>query len=107
MDCYATGNVSGSVNVAGLVGLLRSPGSVDYCYATGVVSGGYGLIAQMETTCNNSYFNSANTDNGYGTAVSLSNMQLQSTYSGWDFSTIWALSGVINSGYPYLRNIAP
>jgi len=106
-NCYATGNVSGSVNVAGLVGLLRNTGSVSYSYATGTASSGCGLIGQLDGTWNNSYFNSANAGNSYGTATSLSAMQLQATYSGWDFSTVWAVNGAINGGYPYLMNIAP
>jgi uncharacterized repeat protein (TIGR02543 family) len=108
-NCYATGNVSGSFNVGGLVGLLRDPGTVGYCYAAGTASSGCGLIGQLDGTWNNSFFNNANASNSYGTATSLANMQIQATYGGWDFATVWAIdiSGVINGGYPYLRNIAP
>lgn len=31
----------------------------------------------------------------------------QSTFTDWDFSTVWAISPTINEGYPYLRNNPP
>lgn len=110
--CYATGNTSGSLRVGGFIGEIQSGCVVNYCYGTGLANSGSsgGLIGALNgTSCTvtNSYCNSANTDNGYGTGTSLSNMQLQSTFSGWDFSAIWGINGAINNGYPYLINIAP
>ena len=33
-------------------------------------------------------------------------MKTQSTFTGWDFNTIWALSTTKNNGYPYLQNVS-
>lgn len=32
-----------------------------------------------------------------------SEMKQQSTYDGWDFANIWAISPSVNNGYPYLK----
>ena len=117
--CYATGSANGYWYIGGLVGYNYSGGTINYCYATGSVSGTgsyiFGLIGDIgDGTVLYSYFNSANSDNGMGTAVSLEDMRLQSTYDGWDFTgetvngseDIWSI-GTLNSGYPYLTNNAP
>lgn len=38
---------------------------------------------------------------------STSDMKTQTTYVGWDFTNIWKIDPLINSGYPYLRNNPP
>ena len=34
-------------------------------------------------------------------------LKQQTTYTDWDFSSIWAIDPQINGGYPYLRGFAP
>lgn len=108
-DSYARGNVTGTGNYTG--GLIGSNGnncSILRCYETGTVTGststgglvGYMYGAYTLTSC---YYNNANKNNGYGTAMTLANMRLQATYSGWNFTAVWAISTSLNGGYPYLR----
>lgn len=41
------------------------------------------------------------------TATTTAAMQTQSTYTGWNFSTIWGINGGINGGYPYILMTPP
>ncbi len=87
-NCYATGSISGSTNVGGLVG-YRTAGTVS-----------------------NSFFLDDHT-NGNGTKISAPVMKSMATFTnaGWDFAgelangsaDYWAISPSINGGYPYLR----
>jgi hypothetical protein len=57
-NCYATGNVSGTTRVGGLVGYNSSGTSVTNCYSTGSVSGTLevgGLAGRNVGTVTNSY----------------------------------------------------
>lgn len=107
-NCNATGTVSGTSIVGGLTG--SNSGLVTNCYATGIVSGTStgGLISYMygSGTWSDSYYNSVNTGNSYGYATSLTEMQLQATFSGWDFTDTWGI-GSLNNGYPCLIAIPP
>ena len=109
-NCYAIGEVIGTSNVGGLVG-YKTGGTITNCYAAGNVSGSssvgglvginnYGTITSgyydMETS--KQYDNS-----GKGVPKSTEDMQLQATYTGWDFSGVWT----INGGYPYLQILGP
>ena len=38
-----------------------------------------------------------------GTHKTTAEMKIQSTYEGWDFKSIWAMSADINNGYPTLK----
>ncbi len=117
--CYALSDVTGYRYIGGLVGQNGSGTSaVTACYATGAVTGSTGVGGLLgysgSVTGSDSYFNSANTENGYGNAVSLANMKLQDTFAGWDFvdetangeEEIWSI-GTLNSGYPYLTDLVP
>ncbi len=75
--------------IGGLVGKNADAtvnGLISYCYALSDVSGdeyvGGLLGGSGSVTGSDSYFNSANTENGYGNAVSLANMKLQSIFAG-------------------------
>lgn len=39
----------------------------------------------------------------FGEGKSTPQMKNISTFSGWDFDTIWAISGALNNGYPYFQ----
>ncbi len=105
----------GRLYIGGLIGVNNATATVNRCYATGVanvvdgVSEG-GLIGELkDRSCTGTYyfFNIATKDNSYGIATTLADMQLQTTYAGWNFSTIWGINAGINSGYPYLLDNAP
>jgi len=119
-DCYSRCAVSGTQQVGGISAVIYPSTGVTViisrCYETGTVSGTSdigGFVGRISvpaqvsvTTC---IFNNANTDNGYGTAATLADMRSQTTFSGWDFTDVWAIDGTaaINNGYPYLRAIPP
>lgn len=122
-NCYALSDVTGNRYLGGLVGYMYI-GSIDQCYATGVVDDSGtdigGLVGGHYTgPVTDSYCNSANTVSTYGTPVSLSDMMLQSTFAGWDFAgesvngeeEIWSMddseTDPVNSGYPYLTDLLP
>jgi hypothetical protein len=45
-------------------------------------------------------------DSGKGQARTTDQMMKENTYTGWNFAAVWNIDGlgVINSGYPFLRN---
>lgn len=57
-------------------------------------------------TVTNCYYDSENSgqldNDGKGVPKIKADMQLQSTYTDWDFTSIWVLDSHFNSGYPYL-----
>lgn len=42
-----------------------------------------------------------------GIGVSSAAMASPSTFSGWNFTAIWAISGGENHGFPYLASLPP
>jgi filamentous hemagglutinin family protein len=103
---YAIGNVqSTSSYVGGLVGY--NAGSVSDSFATGKVTGGTnkgGLIGYNGGTSSNSYWNTTTsglvTSSG-GSGLTTAQMMAQSSFSGWNFSSVWAIAeGAV---FPYLR----
>jgi hypothetical protein len=121
-NCYATGNITGSANdfngVGGVAGLNSDAGTVSNCYAIGNVTGvNYvgGVVGEIfEATIINCYWNTQTTgmSSGYGNIIhggtfsgsglSTAEMHHSSSFSGWDFSTVWSISPSFNNGYPYL-----
>jgi Synergist-CTERM protein sorting domain-containing protein len=82
-DSYAAGRVTAPVGGGGLMGTGEHAPIVTGCYYDEDVSG--------------------QADNGYGEPRSTSQMKNQSTFSGWDFDTVWAMDSGRNDGYPYLQ----
>ncbi len=118
-NCYSVSPLANSVygdsRIGGLVGYNN--GDVSYSYAArdlAAAGGSYygGLIGYTGGgTVNYCYYDAGLC--GYsdyagwtvaGTPAITTDMKIQATYTGWDFSTIWGISGLINDGYPYLRN---
>lgn len=127
INCYSTGHVSGTTYAAGFSGytFCENPNvanlTVDIinCYSTGTVSGtaankngfGYYTTSGANTTINvtGCFFNSTTAGSVTDSSAagrSTSAMKTQSTYTVWDFTTVWAI-GSINSGYPYLKDNPP
>lgn len=81
INCYATGGVSSPSNSGGLVG-TSSAG-----------------------TTTNSYWNSetsAQMVSAGGSGLTMAQMKSASSFSGWNFTSIWAINP--GSSYPYLQN---
>jgi hypothetical protein len=110
-NSYATGSVSGaSQGTGGLVGLNYSGGagttSISNSYATGAVSTSTGPIggligwdvARATTIVTDSFWDKTTTgqatsDGNRGTGLTTAQMQQQSTFTNWDFSSTgsWAI----------------
>lgn len=128
IDCYSLGSVkapaSGSFErIGGLVGCTELRGRIINCYSNGAVSANGngsvtmigGLVGNLGATADpnrgttvNSYWNttlSGMATSGGGTGHSDAAMKLQSSFSGFDFSTVWRIDGG-NNGYPYLQTVA-
>lgn len=109
INCYATGAVSSTSCIGGLVG--ENLGSIGDCYSTGKVSGDSnigGLVGYNEGSIFSSYFSlEAGPDNGYGEPLTDEQMKQQGSFIGWDFLSETA-NGTCNywhmpqSGYPVL-----
>ncbi|MGA3286209.1 MAG: T9SS type A sorting domain-containing protein [Bacteroidota bacterium] len=114
-NCYTTGTVSGRNYVGGIAGDNTS--TLTDCYAIGSVSGSGLYIAgiaggnHIATDC---YWDTLTTGCASGCAfssgsfsgagLSTAEMKQSSSYSGWDFTTIWSINPSINGGYPYLTS---
>ncbi|MGG1633009.1 S-layer homology domain-containing protein [Paenibacillus sp. NRS-1760] len=105
-NSYATGSVSGTLNnVGGLVGW--NDGTVSNSYATGSVSGSSevgGLLGYNKSgTISNSFYDSIITSeqlvNGIGIRKTTAEMQTSSTFTDWDFESVWYL---VSEQYPQL-----
>lgn len=106
-DSYALGSVASDAEdtdkaVGGLLGNNTSSSTVTNCYAVGPVSGAGidigGLVGENQTNFNVISSYSLGPDNGQGTVVTSEQMQTESTFDGWDFTSIW----IIDEGYPHL-----
>jgi len=124
-DCYAKNNVVATAGTAGgFIGFytdVAADEEIENCYAvnptlTGTTVGGF--IGTSDKTqgskAKSSYWDK--TVSGVATSFNLSNltaivgrttaeMKNKSTYSGWDFNSVWSISPSKNGGYPYLRNV--
>ena len=122
-DCYNSGNMGiNSGSRGGIIGEIRSSAtgcSVLKCYNVGKISdykgqtnigGIIGKLSNTGTTVANCYYINTYTPGvGYGSTsgtLSETNTQMreQSTFSGFDFVTVWTMEGNPNYPYPELRN---
>ena len=126
-DCYNTGNVtatadSGSIFFAYAGGIAgdNSYGTITNCYNTGSVSAtataynvsvyAGGIAGKSYDTIRNCYY-ANNTDKGvgYGTDAAvkctLEEMKLQSTFVGFDFYSVWTMTGHEDYLYPELNSV--
>ena len=111
-NCYANVNVTGFGRVGGLVGYSTNVNCiVENCYSTGIathteIGTAYptgGLIGNaIAITVINSYWDINSSGLTYsqgGTGKTTAEMKTQSTYVGWDFTSVWGF----NNDYPYLQ----
>lgn len=109
LNCYASGDVAKTQysvhNVGGLVGYLGADGTIDNCYSVGsVVSSltGGGLVGASDGAVTASYYDSETSgysDTGKGTPKTTAEMKSQTTFVGWNFTTVWQIA----DSYPYHR----
>ena len=122
-NCYSTGSVISSegIRIGGLVGRAYG-GSISYCYSTGSVTGSSSIggiigFGSGGYTVAGLFWNidEFSTDNGIGTGITTPEMQTVNTFidGDWDFEIETAngtndywdidnISGVFNSGFPFL-----
>jgi hypothetical protein len=101
-DCYSQGNVSGRV-AAGFIYDMSDTASITNCYSTGLVAenGGdptnaAGLVLNFDvgntsTACYWDTETSGQATSSAGTGKTTAQMQTQSTFTGWNFTTIWGM----------------
>ncbi len=114
-DCYATGKVTGNESIGGLTG--RSDGTIENCYSLGSVSGAErfgGFVGSNYGVNSNCFWDIQTSDMlvgvGYGsdagvTGKTTAEMKTQSTFTEWDFDSLWTTSDLLSqfNGYPILR----
>lgn len=121
-NCYATGNVSGTIYSGGLIGIVVS-GVIENCYSTGVVTisdpATYaqeaGLIGSNSGTVTNCFWDtqtSGKATSSGGTGKTTAQMKTLTTFTSanWDFqletvngtNNIWGMNCSDNNTYPFL-----
>jgi uncharacterized repeat protein (TIGR02543 family) len=114
-NCYNTGNLAGQEYVGGIIGLTDAPNSnITCCYNTGSIasarwSGGIAGQTSLTDTVASCYFlnnisQGVGTISGKGISITQDQLQLQSTFSGFDFSLFWIMPD-FRPYEPILRNI--
>ncbi|MFZ4707488.1 MAG: BspA family leucine-rich repeat surface protein [Bacteroidales bacterium] len=110
-NCYSKVATNALVTFGYAGGLVASNGSsISNCYSTGAVIAAYsgGLVADNTGTVESSYWDketSGKATSAGGNGKTTAEMKTQSTFTGWDFTTIpiWVIDGTNNAGYPYLK----
>ena len=105
----ATGSVTGKYKIGGLVGVVENS-TISNSYATGEVNGlgesfAGGLVGVVEnSTITNSHWDKETTGQstsaGGGEGKLTDDMKKQTTYTDWDFDTVWEITP---GNYPTLR----
>ena len=105
---YSTSPVSGATYVGGFVGYINS-GVISTNYSIGTVTGSSsvgGLVGGKYSGSASYCFWDMNTSgratSSTGTGKTTTEMKTQSTFTYWDFSTIWNMTE--GTTYPYLRS---
>ncbi len=126
-NCYSSATVNGGTTgnqVGGLIGSLATAGWVINSYSTGKptgatnVGGFIGAMASSLNLSNNNFWDTETSGTTFSGADGVymagtnslppqgrtsSQMKIQSTYSGWDFTTpVWHIETAYNNGYPHL-----
>jgi hypothetical protein len=108
INSYSTASAYGSnFGAGGLVGRQLS-GTIEHSYAVGeatAISGNGGLVGERDAgTVTNSYWNNeflCQESSAGGSELSVTQLMQQTSFSEWDFSTVWNIDA--NSSFPYLR----
>lgn len=114
MNCYAKGSVLGtSTDIGGLVGLSQNT-TIDNCYSTAYVEGSGNIGGFVGWNLNSTFSDcfwdteTSNQSSGVGSGTSdgitektTDEMIQQTTYTNWDFETVWRICDEMN--YPRLQ----
>ncbi len=102
-DCYAWGNVTGDDSVGGFIGIADDSGTIHTnCYSIGTVTGntnvgGFGGQLHVSSTQTSCYWDveTSGQANSSGDEVgkTTTQMKTKTTYTNWDFDTIWTMPG--------------
>lgn len=126
-NCYVLNTIvqvtsPSNAYAGGIVGSIAEYGVLRNCYITGNISAiqptthsfsGAGSIASeaKQSSLSNCYYNGSRAiafdiskELNNVVALSDSQMKQQSSFAGFDFTTIWGIDPAINNGYPYLQN---
>lgn len=115
LNSYARSAVYGSSSVGGLTG--QNWGTITACYATGSTASATipvgGLTSYNGDTITSSYWDMETTGLSTSaggedrTTVEMTHPYASNTYTGWDFTSVWAADTEynMNDGYPYLRSM--
>jgi hypothetical protein len=110
INSYSQASVTGTSTVGGLIGRLIGTGSygagayIDRSYSTGLVTGtsNVGGLVGSGATVNDSYWDietSGQSTSAGGTGKTTEQMQLQATFTNWDFPTVWVIEE--GESYPF------
>ena len=109
-DCYSQVDiVYNPMDINATVRGLFGSGLVDWnngSISNSYVAGGSWQEGVAGGTISNIYYNkelSPNASAKTGTGLTSNEMHAKSSFSGFDFETIWGRNDTINNGYPYLR----
>ena len=106
-DSYSIGNATGNSYVGGFVG-YQYLGTISNSYSIGFASGSSsigGLLGDIyEGSISSSYWDMDNSElstSAGGVGKTTAQMKAQTTFTGWDFDTIWDIEEGVS--YPTLK----
>ncbi len=104
------GTVNGLDKVGGLVGSALDDVVLENVYVAGsrpdpAVTDQGGFLGSAGGTLTVTASFCTGSDCGVGNRVDDADLKTRSTFTGWDFDTVWCLSSSVNNGYPVLRAI--
>ncbi|MBV7275201.1 Ig-like domain-containing protein [Clostridiaceae bacterium UIB06] len=114
-NCYSRADIdvpnTETARVGGVTYYSIYAKAINNCYVSGNLQGNlvYPIARNNPTTApySTSYYNGEKiqptTTPQAGISKTEAEMKQQSTYSNWDFSTVWNIAENVNDGYPYLR----
>ncbi len=117
-NCYNTGSVtatstSSTANAGGIAGYLDNS-TITSCYNTGSVTGDYnvgGIVGYLSSGTITDCYYINNIDKGVGNGIDKTvsctpeQMELQATFAGFDFDTVWTMDGNAEYPMPELRDV--
>ena len=105
-DCYNTGDISSNRHSSyGTMYAYGIGGTATNCYNVGMVSAAnerYGIASAESTNCY--YLNGTGTSSTGATALTETQMRLQTMFAGFDFNNTWTLNAFANHPYPQLQS---
>ena len=108
-NSYVNAEISATSFYGGLAG--NNEGSITNSYSVGLVNSGSssgGLLGRDSGgSVSSSYWDTETSQIGTsagGSGLTSLEMKKESSFSGWDFSSIWAIESGSTISYPYLRN---